>query len=144
MTYSPSKASVNEIRLNIFKRGTSLVVQWLRFHTPSAVGLCSTPGQGTRPHMPQLRVPMPQLKRSHVTQKVPRAAAKTWHSQKKYISSKWRVSFWRFPSQGSLKMEERTSPSTPLSGKGVTRPACEPQSQGGASRCLMAEGQVLP
>ena len=26
---------------------------------------------------------MPQLKRSHVTQKVPRAAAKTWHSQKK-------------------------------------------------------------
>ena len=42
--------------------GTSLVVQWLRLHTPNAGGLGSIPGQGTRAHMPQLSVPMRQLK----------------------------------------------------------------------------------
>ena len=31
---------------------TSLVVQWLRLRTPNAVGLGSTPGRGTRSHMP--------------------------------------------------------------------------------------------
>ncbi|TEA23206.1 hypothetical protein DBR06_SOUSAS5510012, partial [Sousa chinensis] len=40
----------------------SLVVQWLRLRTPNAGGPDSTPGQGTRSHMPQLRVRMPQLK----------------------------------------------------------------------------------
>ena len=30
------------------RRGTSLVVQWLRLHTSSAVGLGSIPGQGTK------------------------------------------------------------------------------------------------
>ena len=35
--------------------GTSLVVQWLRLSTPSAGGPGLIPGQGTRPHMPQLR-----------------------------------------------------------------------------------------
>ena len=42
------------------------------------------PGQGTRSHMPQLRVPMPQLKRSCMLQwrsNIPHAATKTWHSQ---------------------------------------------------------------
>ena len=38
-------------------RGTSLVVQWLRLHAPNAGSLGSIPGQGTRSHMPQLRVP---------------------------------------------------------------------------------------
>ena len=38
-------------------RGTSLVVQWLRLHAPNARSLGSIPGQGTRSHMPQLRVP---------------------------------------------------------------------------------------
>ena len=38
--------------------GTSLVVQWLRLHTPSAGGPGSIPGRGTRSHMPQLRVRM--------------------------------------------------------------------------------------
>ena len=47
--------------------GTSLVVQWLRLHAPSAGGLYSTPGQGTRSHMLQL--------------KILNAATKTWHSQ---------------------------------------------------------------
>ena len=39
---------------------TSLVVQWLRLHTPSAGGLGLIPGQGTRSCMPQLRARMLQ------------------------------------------------------------------------------------
>ena len=39
---------------------TSLVVQWLRLHTPNAESLGSIPGQGTRSHMLQLRVYTPQ------------------------------------------------------------------------------------
>ena len=35
--------------------GTSLVVQWLRLHTPNARGSSPIPGQGTRSRMPQLR-----------------------------------------------------------------------------------------
>ena len=35
--------------------GTSLVVQWLRLHAPNPEGLGSVPGQGTRPHIPQLK-----------------------------------------------------------------------------------------
>ena len=53
--------------------GTSLAVQWLRLCTPRAWGLDLIPGQGTRPHMLQLRVRTQQLK-------MPLAAAKTWHS----------------------------------------------------------------
>ena len=34
---------------------TQMMVQWLRLCTPSAGGLGSIPGQGTRSHMPQLR-----------------------------------------------------------------------------------------
>ena len=52
-------------------RGTSLVVQWLRLHGPSAGALGLTPGQGTRPHMQQLRVHKPQLKVLH-------SATRTW------------------------------------------------------------------
>ncbi|TEA35059.1 hypothetical protein DBR06_SOUSAS33710015, partial [Sousa chinensis] len=40
----------------------SLVAQWLGRHAPNAGGPGSVPGQGTRSHMPQLRVPMPQLR----------------------------------------------------------------------------------
>ncbi|TEA36880.1 hypothetical protein DBR06_SOUSAS32310013, partial [Sousa chinensis] len=47
----------------------SLVVQWLRLHAPNAGGLGSIPGQGTRSHMSQLRVRMPQLKIPHATTK---------------------------------------------------------------------------
>ena len=36
--------------------GTSLVGRWLRLCIPSAGGQGSVPGQGTRSHMPQLRV----------------------------------------------------------------------------------------
>ena len=41
--------------------GTSLVVQWLRLCAPNAGAPGLMPGQGTRSHMPQLRVRMPQL-----------------------------------------------------------------------------------
>ena len=36
--------------------GTSLVVQWLRCHTPNAGGPESIPGLGTRSHMLQLKI----------------------------------------------------------------------------------------
>ena len=54
--------------------GISLVVQWLRLLSPSAGGLGSILGQGTRSYMPQLRLHMPKLKISHV-------ATKTQYSQ---------------------------------------------------------------
>ena len=41
---------------------TSLVVQCLRLHAPNARGPGLIPGQGTRPHMLQLRVRMWQLR----------------------------------------------------------------------------------
>ncbi|TEA33197.1 hypothetical protein DBR06_SOUSAS8010046, partial [Sousa chinensis] len=37
-------------------QGTSLVVQWLRLCAPNARGPGSIPGQGTRTHMPQLKI----------------------------------------------------------------------------------------
>ncbi|TEA39003.1 hypothetical protein DBR06_SOUSAS1710095, partial [Sousa chinensis] len=43
----------------------SLVVQWLILHAPNAGGPGSISGQGTRSHMPQLRVCMLQLKIPH-------------------------------------------------------------------------------
>ena len=36
-------------------QGVSLVVQWLRLHTPNAEGLGSIPGQGPNPTCLQLR-----------------------------------------------------------------------------------------
>jgi len=66
--------------------GSSLVVQWLRLHSPNAGGRSSIPGQGTRSHTLQLRVWVPQLK-------LPRAASKAWCSRInkyiKYIYFKW-------------------------------------------------------
>ena len=45
-------------RLNeIIHIGSSLVIQWLRLHTPNAGGPGLIAGQGTRSHMLQLRVP---------------------------------------------------------------------------------------
>ena len=44
----------NEIYKNK-QRGTSVVIQWLRFHIPKAEGPGSIPGQGTRSHVRQLR-----------------------------------------------------------------------------------------
>ena len=42
------------------KRGTSQVVQWIKRQVPSAGGQGSSPGQGTRSHMQQLKVCMTQ------------------------------------------------------------------------------------
>ena len=54
--------------------GTSLVVHCLRLHAPSAGGLGSLPGQGTRSRMPQLKIP-------HATTKILCTATKTRCSQ---------------------------------------------------------------
>ena len=59
-------------------RGTSLVVPWLRFHAPNAEGPGSIPGQGTRSHMPQIRVFLLYLK-------IPNVATKTQYSQNKKL-----------------------------------------------------------
>ena len=45
--------------------GTSLVVQWLRLHTPNAWGLILIPGWGTRSHMPQRKMPHAAVKTQH-------------------------------------------------------------------------------
>ena len=46
---------------------TSLVVQWLRLHTPNAEGPGSIPGQEiNRVHIPQLRIHMSQQRPSAV------------------------------------------------------------------------------
>ena len=37
-------------------RGTLLVLQWLRLQAPNTGGPGSIPGQGTRSHMPQLKI----------------------------------------------------------------------------------------
>ena len=50
---------------------------WLRLHTPNTGGLGSMPGWGTRPHMLQLRVHMPQQKPKLLWC----TATKTWCSQ---------------------------------------------------------------
>ena len=69
-SYSPKYQCVHILlkrkkRNLIFKetpRGTSLVVQGLRFHAPNAGGLGSIPGQGTRACMPQLRASIKKKK----------------------------------------------------------------------------------
>ena len=55
-----------------------MVVQWVKLPAPNSGGPSLIPGQGARSHLPQLKI-------LHATMKIkdPRAAAKTWHSQKK-------------------------------------------------------------
>ena len=48
---SPSVLSPEDAR-----EGTSLVIQWLRLHAPSVGGPGSILGQGTRSHVPQLKI----------------------------------------------------------------------------------------
>ena len=62
--------------------GVFLVVKWLRLCTPKVVGPGSISGQGTRSHMLQLRVCVPQLK-------IPCVAIKTWPN--KYIHLKKKI-----------------------------------------------------
>ena len=54
------------------KGETSPVVQWLRCHDPNAGGLGSNPGQGTRSHTLQLKIP-------NAAMKIPRAATEIHH-----------------------------------------------------------------
>ena len=56
------------------------MAQWLRLHVPNAGSSRSTPGQGTRSHMLQLRVRMPQLE-------TPYTAMKTWFSSVQFSRS---------------------------------------------------------
>ena len=65
--------------------GTSLVVQWLRLHTPNAGDPGSIPGQGTRCRMPQLSIHMPQVKVPHATTGL---ANRTKQQQQKHKSRK--------------------------------------------------------
>ena len=56
-TYESNAAQFSEANQCSLKDGarTSLLVQWLRHSSAGALG--STPGQGTRSHMPQLKIP---------------------------------------------------------------------------------------
>ena len=69
--------------------GTSLRVQWLRLPTPRAGGLGLIPGQGTKPHKLQLKVPHADSERL----KIPCAAAEPWHSQINDINQKFNKNF---------------------------------------------------
>ena len=65
--------------------GTSLVVQWVRLHAPSAGGPGQTlVGELDPTCMPQLRVPLPQLKKK---KKIPCAATKIRYSPNNYLIS---------------------------------------------------------
>ena len=67
-----STADSKYCSFNMTADGTSLVVQWLRFHAPNAGDPGSIPGQGNRSHMLQL--------------KILHAATKTCHNQiNKYV-----------------------------------------------------------
>ena len=62
--------------------GPSLVVQWLRLCAASTGGPGSIPGQGTRSHMPQLKIPHAATKNLHViTKECLNAPTKIRHSQ---------------------------------------------------------------
>ena len=50
--------------------GTFLAVQWLKLHAPNTGGLGSIPGQETRSHMPQVRVPNESISLSLMTDTV--------------------------------------------------------------------------
>ena len=50
------------------KTGTTLVVQWLRLHTPDAGALGWIPAWGTKSYLPQLRVLTPQHAENSVLQ----------------------------------------------------------------------------
>ena len=58
----------------MYESGIFLVVQWLRLHAPNAGGPGSTPGQGTRSQLLQLRL------------KILHATSKTQSSQKNKIN----------------------------------------------------------
>ena len=48
------------------RMGTPLVAQWLRLLTSNAGGLGLVPGQGTRSHVPQLKIPHVAIKTQRI------------------------------------------------------------------------------
>ena len=69
--HHPLDASVlNNVRCY---RGLFLAIQWLRLQAPTAGNPGLIPSQATRSHMLQLRICIPQLKRSQVLQLRPTA-----------------------------------------------------------------------
>ena len=54
-TYFFDNEDVLFLQVEEVNLGTSLVVQWLRFHAPNARGLGTIPGQDARSHMPQVK-----------------------------------------------------------------------------------------
>ena len=97
--------------------GTSLVAQWLRLHTPNIGDPGSIPGQGTRSHVLQLGVHMPQRKILHAAMKISHDATKIWHGQRNKYLKKIRKrfnsglalpgihSFWSWESKSALEEE---------------------------------------
>ena len=81
-TKQVGKIFENSPQKNVHKNSrleTPLVVQWLRLQAPNAGCLDLIPGLGTRSHILQPRVHMPQLK-------ITRATSKTQHCQiNKYL-----------------------------------------------------------
>ena len=73
--------AILEDNMRFSQIGTSLVVQWLRLRALNAGGPGSIPGQGTRSHMPQLKIPHATVKIPHTATNIPCAATKTRHSQ---------------------------------------------------------------
>ena len=83
--------------------GTSLGAQWLRLLAPNARGMGSICGQGTRSHVLQLRVHMPQLKILLC------AATKTWCKQINVF-----LKIWPIPkSSSNLQNKSRIWPHLP-------------------------------
>ena len=53
LLFCPARLIVGSFKI---KKGTSLVVQWLRTQSPNAGELGLIPGQGPRSHMAQLKI----------------------------------------------------------------------------------------
>ena len=83
--------------------GTSLVVQRLGLHVPNAEGPSSIPGQGTRSHMLQLRVHMPQLKILDATTKTGPAQPKWVYIYNSLLTSVYNSSLHNHPNLETTK-----------------------------------------
>ena len=66
--------------------GTSLVVQWLKLHTPNAGG--PIPGQGTRSHTPQQRLNILILQLRACAVKLINSIKRYWHKKGTETSEK--------------------------------------------------------
>ena len=66
--------------------GTSLMVQWLRLHTPNAGGPGLIPGQGTRSHMPRLKILHATTKDPPCHNKDPKIQCATTKTRHSYIN----------------------------------------------------------